>query len=167
VKPARLESLHRSLCPITPRPELKARLLEKVRSEKVVSHRGTAAKSVAGLQRITGMIAAGIIASFWWARFTNIRNRAVDHTAVVNYCAIVDRDLPLYGAGAMPQAKAISLNDSARGHIFVANLRRRPRKNLRGVDDRAQLRPALRRRTQHRRDDKAVCTSNQLPAQRP
>ena len=166
-----LNLLHRSLRPITPRLELKARLLEKVRSEKVVPIAALQPKASQGWQRITGMIAAGIIAVVLVGAFYQYRNRAVINTAVVNLLRDPStRDLPLYGAGANAASQGRFLwNDSGEGHIFVANLPvGAARKNLRGVDDCAQLRPALcRRDSTPTRTDKAVCTSNQLRSAAP
>ena len=124
-----LNLLHRSLRPITPRLELKARLLEKVRSEKVVPIAALQPKASQCWQRITGMIAAGIIAVVLVGAFYQYRNRAVINTAVVNLLRDPStRDLPLYGAGANAASQGRFLwNDSGEGHIFVANLPSAPR----------------------------------------
>jgi len=124
-----LNLLHRSLRPITPRPEFKARLLQAVRSEKVVPIAALQPKASQGWQRITGMIAAGIIAVVLVGAFYQYRNRAVINTAVVNLLRDPStRDLPLYGTGANAASQGRFLwNDSGEGHIFVANLPSAPR----------------------------------------
>ena len=130
-----LNLLHRSLRPITPRLELKARLLEKVHSEKVVPIAALQPKASQGWQRITGMIAAGIIAVVLVGAFYQFRNRAVINTAVVNLLRDPStRDLPLYGAGANAASQGRFLwNDSGEGHIFVANLPSAPRGKIYAV----------------------------------
>lgn len=119
-----LNLLPRSLRPVTPRPELKARLLAQIDKERVVSI--PEQKESRRWQRMVGTIAAGIIAVVLVGVYYQYRQEPRDATnrAVVNLLRDpATRDLPLYGAGPMPAAKGRFLwNDSGEGHVFVTNL---------------------------------------------
>ena len=165
-----LNLLHRSLRPITPRSELKARLLEKVRSEKVVPIAALQPKASQCWQRITGMISAGIVAVVVVGAFYQYRNRAVINTAVVNLLRDPStRDLPLYGAGANAASQG-DFSGTIPARVISSSpiyRRRREEKPTRCGRLRATPRRATSAHSTPTRTDKAVGTSNQLPAQRP
>ena len=150
-----LNLLHRSLRPITPRLELKARLLEKVRSEKVVPIAALQPKSVAVLAANHGNDRRWNYCCRSGRRVLPISQSRGDQYRGRQFIArsVDPRSAALRCRGQCRKPRAISLERFRRGSY----LRRQftvgaARKNLRGVDDCAQLRPALRRRTQHRRE---------------
>lgn len=121
-----LNLLHRSLRPMTPSPEVKERVLEHIDSENVVSLTIAKPQESHRWQRITGMIAAGIIGVMLAGAYYHFRYepRLTVYSAVVNLLRDPStRDLQLYGAGPAPAARGRFLwNKSGEGHIFVTNL---------------------------------------------
>jgi anti-sigma-K factor RskA len=119
-----LNILHRSLRPMTPSSEVKERVLDHI--ESVVSLTVAKPKESQRWQRITGMIAAGIIGVMLAGAYYHFRYepRHTVYSAVVNLLRDpTTRDLQLYGAGPAPAARGRFLwNKSGEGHIFVTNL---------------------------------------------
>jgi anti-sigma-K factor RskA len=121
-----LNLLHRSLRPMTPPSEVKARILYQIDNAAALS---IAAKEPARAQRwrrIAGTIAAGIMGVVLAGGYFHFRYepRHTVYSAVVNLLRDpATRDLPLYGVGPSPAAKGRFLwNESGEGHIFVSNL---------------------------------------------
>jgi anti-sigma-K factor RskA len=120
-----LNLLHRALRPVTPRPEVKARVLDEIRNERVVSIATPQPKQATRWLRITGTIAAGIIGFVVAGTYYQYRyeQRRLDSAVITLLRDPSTRDLPLYGAGLSPKARGRFLwNNSGEGHIFVANL---------------------------------------------
>jgi anti-sigma-K factor RskA len=119
-----LNLLHRSLRPMTPSSEVKERVLDHI--ESVVSLTVAKPKESQRWQRITGMIAAGIIGVMLAGAYYHFRYepRHTVYSAVVKLLRDPStRDLQLYGAGPTPAARGRFLwNESGEGHIFVTNL---------------------------------------------
>jgi anti-sigma-K factor RskA len=121
-----LNLLHRSLRSMTPSSEVKERVLDHIDSENVVALTLAKPKESHRWQRITGMIAAGIIGVMLAGAYYHFRYepRHTVYSAVVNLLRDPStRDLQLYGAGPAPAARGRFLwNESGEGHIFVTNL---------------------------------------------
>jgi anti-sigma-K factor RskA len=121
-----LNLLPRSLAPMKPPAEIKARLLDQLNRDKVVTAVSARGRTTTRWRRIGGTIAAGIIGLVIGGAYYHFQYepRHSLYTSVVNLLRDpATRDYPLYGAGPTPQAKGRFLwNASGEGHIFVTNL---------------------------------------------
>jgi anti-sigma-K factor RskA len=113
------------LGPITPSGTVKARILDRIASEKAAA----AHEPRTNRRRwriIAGTLAAGIAGAVLAGALVIKRYepRHTAYTAVVNLLRDPStRDLPLYGAGPTPEAAGRFLwNESGEGHIFVSHL---------------------------------------------
>lgn len=121
-----LNSLHRSLQPMTPPVAVKSRVFEQIEKENVVPTGAARLKTPRRWQRITGTIAAGVVGLVLGATYYRAHYEP-RHTL---YSSVIDllrdpatRDHTLYGAGPTPQAKGRFLwNESGEGHIFASEL---------------------------------------------
>jgi len=121
-----LNLLHRSLRPVTPPSEVKARILHQIDSDVALSITAKAPARAHRWRRMAGTIAAAVAGVVVAGAYFHFRYepRHTVYSAVVHLLRDPNtRDYSLYGAGPTPQAKGRFLwNQSGEGHIFVTNL---------------------------------------------
>lgn len=121
-----LNLLHRSLRPVTPPSDVKARILRQIDNDAGLSIAPKTPARTHLWRRMAGTIAAaiaGVVVAGGYFHF-RYEPRHTVYSAVFNLLRDPNtRDHSLYGAGPALSAKGRLLwNESGEGHIFVSNL---------------------------------------------